>query len=101
MEHTYIEQWEKEFDEKFGLYSNYADFCPSKEEYKSFIKSLRSKTRTETLMECRGLVEEPDELCEDFDTEEGVCNVCNGCKVNQERSRLRTAIDNLINKEQI
>lgn len=36
-----------EFDEKFGIYSNYADFCPDKEEYKSFARRYYSLGKLE------------------------------------------------------
>jgi hypothetical protein len=41
----------KEFDEKFGIFSNYADFCPDKEVYKSFIHSALNAQREETILD--------------------------------------------------
>lgn len=39
--------WEKEFDDRFGMYSNYADFCPFSETYKFFIKNLLTQALQE------------------------------------------------------
>lgn len=47
------ESWEEEFDEKFGIYSNYADFCPDKKEYKEFISQLLFSERTALVEEIK------------------------------------------------
>ncbi len=33
---NYLKEREESFDEKFGIYTNYADFCPDGNEYKDF-----------------------------------------------------------------
>lgn len=51
------EEWEEKFDKKFGLFSNYADFCPSKETYKDFIKQLLSSSKDKWVEEMREKIE--------------------------------------------
>lgn len=48
-----------------------------------------------TLKELEEKLDE-DELCEQFDMEEGTCGMCNGCKVNRERQRIKKLINNKI-----
>lgn len=62
-----VDPWEVQFNKKFGIFSNYADFCPDKEVYKSFIRQLLA-THERSLVEkiesiYTLLVKEQIELC--------------------------------------
>lgn len=52
---TDIRAWQKEFDDRFGIYSNYADVCPDKEEYIEFITDLLASHRTSLLQQLEGM----------------------------------------------
>lgn len=41
------QDWSEEFEEKFGIYSRYADVCPSKETYMDFISRIIAQTDNE------------------------------------------------------
>lgn len=84
MEHAYIEPWEKEFDERYFMGEFGIDYIGLRVPFaalKEFIREIRKSARTETLMECRGLLGE-----DNYDIEP---------------QTLRTAIDNLIKKETV
>ena len=96
MEHTYIEQFEKEFMDKntvSGVKFKYLTIQELLKAQKDFLLKALKSTRTETLMECRGLLGE-DESVFRLDDYEIMAR-------NEFRYRLRTAIDNLIKKETI
>lgn len=53
-------QWEEQFDQEFGLFSNYADFCPDGEEYKRFIRTQIEAAEGRIIAELEGMKREPN-----------------------------------------
>ena len=117
MEHTYIEQIRKTFTqdesgekvEGYLLYpsvtentQNHVKIC-TPQDIEEFTLKLISKVRTETLMECRGLVKDEELLADDKweGTDEQRKHDMIAIIKNNERESFLTAIDNLIKKETI
>lgn len=109
MEHTYIEQFEKEFIRPLGakdlrIFSipQITDDCKfwAIENITEDLKAFIQKVRTETLMECRGLMPELTKEDRAFIKEEDP-RYMGEWGVLAERDRMFAAIDTLIKKETV
>jgi len=58
------------------------------------IDQIISRTTAHVLSEVNEVLES-DEICEEFDMEEGVCNACPACKINKKLSDAQSAVNKI------